>query len=420
MYYEFTTLKKPAVYEPDEFEKLCLKAGASTIFNTILDAMTNERHSISRTSENRKRTVAIIYKLCFGLSQVCNWMQTDHGLYLKMCNLNQEGIQTQHVMGGSCSKTTTNERMISLSEGNAKIIDEIVAEAIRNSWQLVVIVDDYTSVHSIRRPNSPILSNPKYMCTIVIKVFKNVKAIPAGPANSYHDVHALDITSCVKTVSGLSTMHQLAYTYSSTMPPWIKDSFFSSEFERHRVTAHEYCDHESVQSMRQMDDVYLVSFSPLPLKSKNNFEAAFDAILKTKLADYFNMFLTPQPGDWPAQFYSRQIVYESLVKFFQPTPSLTQEATAGVHHFDHSYSSVMHHESSNHTDVPTIHENHSYSTASSSEPERKRETINNNNQPRILSVIPCIGPLHISLNARETLFNDFRPFFEAIHTNLFP
>ena len=33
--------------------------------------------------------------------------------------------------------------------------------------------------------------------------------------------------------------------------------------------------------------------------------------------------------------------------------------------------------------------------------------------------MPCIGPLHISLNGQETLFDEFRDFFEIIYTKLF-
>ena len=71
-----------------------------------------------------------------------------------------------------------------------------------------------------------------------------------------------------------------------------------------------------------MKDVNLVDFVQLTLKSKNDFEAAFDIVLSTKLAHYLKLYLLPQPGDWPAQFYSRQIVYETLLKFRQPVPAM--------------------------------------------------------------------------------------------------
>ena len=148
------------------------------------------------------------------------------------------------------------------------------------------------------------------MCTIIIKVFKSIKAIPAYLPTTYHCLQAIDIDICVQTVSGPSTMHKWTPTYSSIMPSWIRASFFNPELERHRLATHEYCEQDTVQSMRQMKDVNLVDFVQLTLKSKNDFEAAFDIVLSIKLGDYLKLFLLPQPGDWPAQFYSRQTVYD--------------------------------------------------------------------------------------------------------------
>ena len=148
-----------------------------------------------------------------------------------------------------------------------------------------------------------------------------------------------------------------------------------------------------------MKDVNLVDFVQLTLKSKNDFEAEFDIVLSTKLADYLKLYLLPQPGDWPAQFYSRQIVYETLLKFSQPVPTcLSSSATNSWNE-------------------------HTYAVPHCSVPTRQQCTINTSvspNQPAILSVIPCIGPLHVSLNAQETVFKDFRGFFADVYCKLFP
>lgn len=82
MYKRFAIAGKRPIYNPEEFQELCADAGAPTIFSTILAAMTDSRHSKERIQANKKQTVAIIYKLCYGLSQVCNWLQTDHALFL--------------------------------------------------------------------------------------------------------------------------------------------------------------------------------------------------------------------------------------------------------------------------------------------------------------------------------------------------
>lgn len=338
--------------------------------------MTDERPPTERIALNRKRTVTILYKLRYGLSQVCNWLRTEQ------------------VMGGACSRSKVCSLMNTMSQNAGKKIDEVVVEVIINKCQLVLIVDDYTTIHSIRRPQDEELTNANFFCTIIIKVFKNVPAIPACHVSTYYNPSGLNVTSCINTVSGPSTMHKLSLTYSSLMPPWITDTFFNPEFERHRATAHEYCHHESVQTMRQMDNVHLVNFFQLTLKSKNDFDAAFDLVLSTKLSEYLKLFLIPQPGDWPAQFYSRQVIYETLQKFCCPS-----------HVFD------------NPQVCPT---DHSYARVCSSGPIQQQMNVSTSGQPGILSIIPCIGPLHISLNGRETVFQDYRQFFETVYNNLFP
>ena len=85
-----------------------------------------------------------------------------------------------------------------------------------------------------------------------------------------------------------------------------------SELERHRLAVHEYCESDSIRTMRQMTDVYFVDFIELTLKSKDDFSAAFHIILSTNLAEYLKRFLIFQPGDWPAQLYIQQILYEAL------------------------------------------------------------------------------------------------------------
>jgi len=237
------------------------------------------------------------------------------------------------------------------------------------------------------------------MCTIVIKVFKNVKAIERCLATKCHNIHGIDVSSCVKTVSSPSSMYKLAFTYSAAMPGWVRDTFFNPELERHRLAVHEYCESDSIRTMRQMTDVYLVDFIELTLKSKDDFSAAFDIILSTNLAEYLKRFLIFHPGDWPAQFYSRQIIYETLQKYCRTSDAAQYTISTPT---DHEYA----------TPFTSVH---------SREAQVGEENANISvSQPAILSVIPCIGPLHISLNGRETVFKEFLRFFQKIYTKLFP
>ena len=65
--------------------------------------MTSSHHSEDLISLNCKRTVVILYQLCFGVSQKYHFLQEDNGLFLQFCNLSQTGIETRQLLGTSCS-----------------------------------------------------------------------------------------------------------------------------------------------------------------------------------------------------------------------------------------------------------------------------------------------------------------------------
>ena len=95
---------------------------------------------------------------------------------------------------------------------------------------------------------------------------------------------------------------------------------------------------------------------------------------------------------WPAQLYTGQTVYETLQKFYYKNCTKTFNSTT-----DHSY----------HVTSSTAHSSYF--------------PVNHNSiPPSILPLAPCIGPLHVSLNGREILFNDFSPFSANIYEQLFP
>ena len=60
--------------------------------------------------------------------------------------------------------------------------------------------------------------------------------------------------------------------------------------------------------MRKMDDLHLLDFVELRLKSKGDFNTAYDVAMHTGLAAYLKKFIVFQPEDWPCQLYCRQII----------------------------------------------------------------------------------------------------------------
>ncbi|CAB3977648.1 Hypothetical predicted protein [Paramuricea clavata] len=157
MYKEFVKNWKNPIYE-NQFRRFCQATGAQTLFDDILSSVTYPRHSENRLKLNEKRVVGIIYNLVYCLSQWCNTMQVDQALYLQTSHANQEAILTEHQLGNTCSRRLMNNIRKSLSSNHRDDLQQFFADAIKNEWLLVLVTDDYTTIHTIRRPtqtNSP-------------------------------------------------------------------------------------------------------------------------------------------------------------------------------------------------------------------------------------------------------------------------
>ena len=140
--------KQETVYDPNRFREFCISAGATKLFDTILGSITSFRHSADRTRLNKKRVVSFIYNLCYCLSQTCNPLQIDHALYLRSNQINQEGIETEHIMGHTPARRTVNNVVNTMSESHFKSFEDFITEATERKWLIVLIVDDFTSIHT--------------------------------------------------------------------------------------------------------------------------------------------------------------------------------------------------------------------------------------------------------------------------------
>ena len=97
--------------------------------------------------------------------------------------------------------------------------------------------------------------------------------------------------------------------------------------------------------------MHLLDFVKLPLKSRENYETALDLVLQSHFKEYLSKFVVLLPGDWPSQFFPRQIIYKvcsSGVESVPPNP--------------------------------------------------------------VSSLVPSMGPLHVDLNADEDIGTNFLPF----------
>ena len=139
--------------------------------------------------------------------------------------------------------------------------------------------------------------------------------------------------------------------------------------------------------MQKMDNVNLVNFIELTLKGKRPFEVAYDITMETNLKAYAKKFVVIQPGDWPCQFYCRQIVYEHTYNQ-QKKKTLGKNAKPVSEKPVHRINIPPGHEYC--FNIPTTADHQSTSLL----------------QPKsqLSSLVPMMGLLHISLIARNMFF----------------
>ena len=91
-------------------------------------------------------TMNIIYTICFGLSQKCNFVQKDFSASLLTENVNRPALDTARRFGVTCARET--ERLLETSSITAyeQKVDEIINRAIDEGHFIIVIIDDFTTV----------------------------------------------------------------------------------------------------------------------------------------------------------------------------------------------------------------------------------------------------------------------------------
>ncbi len=184
------------------------------------------------------------------------------------------------------------------------VLANFITEATNAGDLFALMIDDLTNVHTKRRPKDQETSTARNMATVLLKRFQGIPAIP-----SQASMNAKGVSSDLLIEYFKSNLSTLASTYASVMPPWIRLSFYDPEMGRKRVDIHDYQAQNDIRKLRKMKDCRLVDELELPLKSPGNFLEAATHAVNLGLGNYLANFICPQPGDWPAQFYMRQIQY---------------------------------------------------------------------------------------------------------------
>ena len=69
---EFMVASSEPMYDSIRLKLVCVSSGVLRLFDAVRDGVTDPSHSADSIWLNTKQIVAILYQLCYGLSQNCN------------------------------------------------------------------------------------------------------------------------------------------------------------------------------------------------------------------------------------------------------------------------------------------------------------------------------------------------------------
>ena len=90
----------------------------------------------------------MLYQFCFSLSQRCDSLQKDNGIFLKFCSLTDEGIDTQRVLGTAVGSRSVKREIVNSAKNSSELLQEVVKEATENEYLITLMIDDWTRVSS--------------------------------------------------------------------------------------------------------------------------------------------------------------------------------------------------------------------------------------------------------------------------------
>ena len=221
--------------------------------------------------------------------QKCDFFRQDNGIFLKFAHCTNDGIETQLNIGTACSSRSVDRALSHYAITNETTGADAASNAIKNKKLLLLMIDDYTTIHSHRRPTALATNNVLNMCTIIIKIFPQLDAIQVQSSELVHPPQGVDNIKLKSLMCSEQQMLRVAQTFSSCMPE-VTTAFFDPLMERKRLEAHEYGASTDVQTFRRFNNVHLIDFVKLPLKSKENYLHALDIVTKSKLMEYLHQF----------------------------------------------------------------------------------------------------------------------------------
>ena len=170
----------------------------------------------------------------FNLSQKCSFFQVDNGILLRFSHCTNQGLNTQRVIGTSTCSMTVDRALQKFSSSNRTNVISALDDAIKNRKLLLLMIDDYTTIHSTRRPKDLKTSQANNMCTIIFKVFPDIRAITRPPPQFIQNKDGIKPHDLANEACSEKQMTKLCCTFTTCLPEQTT-SFFDPLLERKRL-----------------------------------------------------------------------------------------------------------------------------------------------------------------------------------------
>ena len=125
-------------------------------------------------------------------------------------------------------------------------IHRTTQEAVDKKKLMVVIIDDYTNIHTRRRCDSNQQMNISHMATVLVRIFD----LSAVSLHSLHPNMPGGINIHLLQTEFQTNMHIFFSTFATTAPAILTQQFFDLESEHLCLTTHMYGEDNNVRQIR--------------------------------------------------------------------------------------------------------------------------------------------------------------------------
>ena len=70
--------------------------------------------------------------------------------FLHFCNLSQTGIETQRLLGTSCSSKVVSRYRANIGKERLNVINNAIKKALEQKHAILMMIDDYHIIHTVR------------------------------------------------------------------------------------------------------------------------------------------------------------------------------------------------------------------------------------------------------------------------------